>query len=131
MGILLHCVSYQSSIRTKSINNVDTLRDPLGGQVVYFRPGGNYRNSFNVSATIFFYFSLFGDFQSDVLPIFSANPCTTDMFYISFESSNIELPESEVKMGVALSRGLPRPLKCDYLLRATIFQGRLILKELR
>ena len=25
-----------------------------------------YRNSFNVSATIFFYFSLFGDFQSDL-----------------------------------------------------------------
>ena len=53
------------------------------------------------------------------------------MLYTSFESPNIELPESEVKMGVASSRGLPRPLKCDYLLRATIFQGRLILKELR
>ena len=34
-------------------------------------------------------------------------------------------------MGVASSGGLPHPLKCDYLLRATIFQGRLILQELR
>ena len=91
----------------------------------------SYRNSFNVSATIFFYLSLFGDFQSDVLAIFSETSCTTDMLCTSFESPNIELPESEIKMGVASSRGLPCPLKCDYLLRATIFQGRLILKELR
>ena len=41
------------------------------------------------------------------------------MLYTSFVSSNIELSESEVKMGVASSRGLPCPLKCDYLLRAT------------
>jgi len=30
---------------------------------------GGYRNSFNVSVTIFFYFSLFGNFQSDFLTI--------------------------------------------------------------
>ena len=63
--------------------------------------------------------------------MFSETPCATDMIYTSFESPNIELPKSDVKMGVASSRGLPRPLKRDYLLRATVFQGRLILKELR
>ena len=90
-----------------------------------------YRNSFNVSATIFFYFSLFGDFQSDVLAIFIETSCTTDMLCSLFESPNTELPESEINISLASSRGLPCPLKCDYLLRATIFQGRLILKELR
>ena len=88
-----------------------------------------YRDSFNVSATIFFYFSLFCDFQSDVLPVFSETPCTTDMLYTSFESPDIELPESEVKMGVTSSKGLPTSLKFDYFLRVTIFQGRLILKQ--
>ena len=31
--------------------------------------------------------------------------------------------ESEVKMGVASSRGLPWPLKCNYLSRATNIKG--------
>ena len=84
-----------------------------------------YRNSFNVSATMFFYFSLFGNFQSDVLAIFSETSCTTDMLCTSFESPNIELLESEIKLSVASSRGLPHPLRGDYLLRVTIFQGRL------
>ena len=53
------------------------------------------------------------------------------MIHTSNESPNIELPESEIKVGVESTRGVPRPFKCDYLLRATIFQGRLILKELR
>ena len=34
-------------------------------------------------------------------------------------------------MGVASPGELPHPLKHDYLLRATIYQGRLILQELR
>ena len=82
-----------------------------------------YRNSFNVSATIFFYFSLFGDFQSDILFIFSETDCTKDISYTSFERPDIELSESEIKMGVASAGGLSHPLKWDYLLRATIFQG--------
>ena len=40
---------------------------------------------------------------------------------ISFESPNIELPESEIKLGVASSRGLPHPLRGDYLSRETIY----------
>ena len=55
----------------------------------------------------------------------------TLIFISDSGSLNIELPESEIKVGVASSRGLPCPLKCHYLLRATIFQGRLISKELR
>ena len=90
-----------------------------------------YRNSFNVSATIFFYFSLFGDFQKfSKLNNFDMN----EYFFMKplyLKTPNIELPESEIKVGVASSRGLPRPLKCDYLWRVTTFQGRLILKELR
>jgi hypothetical protein len=42
---------------------------------------------------------------------------------ISFESPNIDLPESEIKVGVASSRGLPDPLKCNYLSRATNIKG--------
>ena len=75
--------------------------------------------------------SLFGDFQSDLSghgnPLDDAPPT----FISDSGSPNIELPESEIKVGVASSRGLPCPLKCDYLLRVNIFQGRLILKELR
>ena len=46
---------------------------------------------------------------------------------ISFESPNIELPDSEIKMGVASSGGLPHPpgvrlsFEGDYLSRATIY----------
>ena len=45
----------------------------------------------------------------------------------SFESPNIELPDSEIKMGVASSGGLPHPpgvrlsFEGDYLSRATIY----------
>ena len=48
---------------------------------------------------------------------------------ISFESPNIELLESEIKMGVASSGGLPHPpgvrlsFKGDYLSRATNITG--------
>jgi hypothetical protein len=91
----------------------------------------SYRNSFNVSATIFFYFSLFGNFWSDVLAISSGTTCTTDMLYTSLKSPKMQLLESEIKLGVASPRQLPRPLKCDYLFRVTIFKGPLTLKELR
>ena len=74
---------------------------------------------------------LFGNFQSNIVAIFSGPPCTTDMLYTSLKSPNMQLPESEIKLGVATSRGLSRPLKCDYLFRVTIFKGRLTLKELR
>ena len=52
---------------------------------------------------------------------------TYDAPCISFESPNIELPETEIKMGVASSRGLPCPIlvrlsfEGDYLSRATIY----------
>ena len=52
------------------------------------------------------------------------------MLYTSFESPNIELPESGIKMGVASSRGLPHPLKCDYLSRATNIKGITVLVEI-
>ena len=48
---------------------------------------------------------------------------------ISFESPNIELLESEIKMGVASSGGLPHPpgvrlsFEGDYLSRATNITG--------
>ena len=41
----------------------------------------------------------------------------------------MKLPESE-KNGRGIFKELPRPPKCDYLFRATIFKGRLTLKEL-
>ena len=73
-----------------------------------------YHNSFNVSATIFFYFSLFGDFQSDLsgcgYPLDDATPT----FISDSGSPNIELPESEIKVVVASSRGLPYPVKSDW-----------------
>ena len=72
---------------------------------------------------------IFRNFQSWItfvwINIFFMKLCT----YL--KTPNIELPESEIKMSVASSRGLPHPRKCDYLLMVTIFQGRLILKELR
>ena len=54
-----------------------------------------------------------------------------ELLYTSLESPNMQLQESEIKLGVALSRRLPRSLKCNYLFRATIFKGHLTLKELR
>ena len=58
-----------------------------------------YRNSFNVSATIFFYFSLFGDFQSDLS--WHGNPLedATPTFISVSGSSLLGLPESELKGG--------------------------------
>jgi len=63
------------------------------------------------------------------LPIFSKTSCATELIYTSFESPNIELPELEIKMGVASSGGSPRPpgvrlsFEGDYLSRATNIKG--------
>ena len=52
---------------------------------------------------------------------------TTKTNNTSFESPNIELPDSEIKMGVASSGGLPQPpgvrlsFEGDYLSRVTIY----------
>ena len=69
----------------------------------------DYRNSFNVSVTIFFYFSLFGDFQSDLSRHGNPLDDATSSFISDSGSPNIELPDSEIKMGVASSGGLPHP----------------------
>ena len=69
-----------------------------------------YRISFNDSATIFFYFSLFGDFQNFYFYSYSEYFIESEKNYMSFESPDIELLEAEIKMGVAPSRGLPSPI---------------------
>ena len=63
------------------------------------------------------------------MSIFSKTSCATELIYTSFESPNIELPELEIKMGVASSGGSPRPpgvrlsFEGDYLSRATNIKG--------
>ena len=56
-----------------------------------------YRNSFNVSATIFLFFSLFVDFQSDLSGHGNSLDDATPSFISDSGSPNTELPESEIK----------------------------------
>ena len=63
--------------------------------------------------TIFFYFSLFGDFKSDLTGHGNLLDDATPTFISDFGSSILGLPESEIKVVVASSRGLPCPLKSD------------------
>ena len=61
-----------------------------------------YRNSFNVSATNFFFFSLSGDFQNFLNLILTTFQKSSESNDISFESPNIDLSETEIKFGVTL-----------------------------
>ena len=70
------------------------------------------RLSFSTSVFLVIFSQTFWLFQ----PSSKRNSETND---ISFESPNIELPESEIKVDVASSRGLPCPLKCEYVSRVT------------